>query len=141
MSAWRQSRTHYNRNGERVTISNCTKDTSAPYSITEDASGLVLAPVVDRTARKDRVYAKLVYTDATNAQIQVRGCGQGTAAHDLQKSHDSCTDKIDQAAKLASGHFKDFYVNNKGTRTAATGSTSWRQRTAAPNPRPIGSMI
>ena len=79
--------------------------------------------MVDRAARKVRVYAKLVYTGATNAQIQVRGCGRSTAAHDLQKSHDSCTDKIDLAEKQASGRFKDFYVNNKGTRAEVSDCT------------------
>ena len=72
LTAYRQSQTFYNRNGSRVAVSSCAKDTGATYTIAEDASGC--APVVDRVARKVKVYARLAYTGSTNAQVQVRGC-------------------------------------------------------------------
>ena len=123
LTVFRQSRSFYNKDGSQVVVNSCEKDSSATYSIIEDAAGC--APVVDQQSRKVNIYAKLVYTGASNAQIVVQNCqiSKTQPAYGLEKSYDSCTHKVDLSSKLASARYKDYYVDKLGTRSEVSDCT------------------
>ena len=122
-SAFRQSQTYYSKDGARVTVSSCAKDTSATYAITEDIGACT--PIIDQANRKVKIYAKLVYTGASNAQVVVRGCSPSTAhaSYPLQQSFDSCSHKVDLPNKYAYARYKDYYIDKSGTRSEVSDCT------------------
>ena len=128
LTAYRQSQTYYSKNGARVTVSSCAKDTSATYKITEDVE--ICAPVVNRASQEVTIYAKLVYTGANNAVISVRGCSPSTTqpAYPLEQSYDSCTHRVDVPNRFAYARYEDYYVNNVGTRVEVSDCTIDEQK-------------
>ncbi|MBN2752332.1 MAG: hypothetical protein JXQ84_06455 [Rhodospirillaceae bacterium] len=77
MTAWPQYTWYYaDDQGETHTVSDCTKDTDQPFTISEDEGQCSI--LFDFTAGTATPQSALIYSNRTGAVVQARGCDTST---------------------------------------------------------------
>lgn len=98
--------------GKRITLSECQIDRNLQTSVLKDTDSCGI--LEDPSAGEMVQYARLVYTNRTGAEVEVKSCEPTAKRFAIQRSYRQCEDDVDFAAGEAYPSFQRFWIDGQG---------------------------